>query len=381
MGMVEEVSDRPRKGRGAVSNRSGRFEAHARVGVDDGWPGDGWPGDGWPGDGWPGDGWPGEDDEPAPLRTTLLVDAARSVVAKNDSPDIPFSRSVNPYRGCEHGCVYCFARPTHAFLGLSPGLDFETKLFYKPDAADLLRRELARPSYRVGTLALGANTDPYQPVERQTRLTRSILEVLAEARHPVGVVTKSALVLRDLDILASMAARGLASVAVSVTTLDRKLARTMEPRAATPPRRLETIRQLTEAGVPVAVLASPMIPGLNDHELDAILEAATAAGASRANYILLRLPLELKALFEEWLRTHAPNRAARVLKLIRDTRDGALYESAFGRRMTGRGPYAEALTARFAAACRRLGLNRRRWDLDTSQFRPPATSGQLSLEL
>ena len=366
MGMVEEVFDRPRKGRGAVSNRSGRFEAHARVGVDDGWP---------------GDGWPGEDGEPAPLRTTLLVDAARSVVAKNDSPDIPFSRSVNPYRGCEHGCVYCFARPTHAFLGLSPGLDFETKLFYKPDAADLLRRELARPSYRVGTLALGANTDPYQPVERQTRLTRSILEVLAEARHPVGVVTKSALVLRDLDILASMAARGLASVAVSVTTLDRKLARTMEPRAATPPRRLETIRQLTEAGVPVAVLASPMIPGLNDHELDAILEAATAAGASRANYILLRLPLELKALFEEWLRTHAPNRAERVLKLIRDTRDGALYESAFGRRMTGRGPYAEALTARFAAACRRLGLNRRRWDLDTSQFRPPATSGQLSLEL
>ena len=359
--MVDELPDIPRKGRGSVSNRSGRYEREARVAVDDGWG-----------------SWDGED--APPLRTTLHVDTSRTIISRNQSPDIPFDRSVNPYKGCEHGCIYCFARPTHAYLGLSAGLDFETVLFHKPDAPALLDRELRARNYRVGTIALGANTDPYQPVERELGLTRRILEVLDAFNHPVGLVTKSSLVLRDLDILARMAARNLAHVCISVTTLDRALARTMEPRASTPPKRLETIRRLTEAGVPVVVLASPMIPALNDHELEAILEAASEAGATQAACILLRLPLEIAHLFEEWLRTHAPNRAERVLSLLRQCREGALYRPGFGTRMKGTGPVADLLSNRFKLACKRFGLNDRIYSLDCTQFKPPPAPGdQLTL--
>ncbi len=359
--MVDERPDRGRKGRGAVSNHSGRYERQARVAVDDGWQ-------------------TADDENPPPLRTTLSVDTSRTIITRNDSPDIPFDRSINPYKGCEHGCVYCFARPTHAYLGLSPGLDFETKLFHKPDAPELLKKELRAKGYTAAPMALGANTDPYQPVERDLGLTRRILDVLDAANHPVALITKSALVLRDMDILARMAARNLAHVCISVTTLDRGLARRLEPRASTPPRRLEAIRELTRAGVPVAVLASPMIPGLTDHELEAILEAAAEAGASGANYILVRLPLEISALFEEWLRTHAPQRADRVLNLIRQCRGGTLYQPGFGKRMSGQGPYAELLAKRFRLATARLGLGGRWRELDTTAFRPPPMPGdQLSL--
>jgi DNA repair photolyase len=358
--MVDLLPDRPRKGRGAVSNRSGRFEAVARIRTDDGWTAD------------------PEEDPPA-VATTLTVDASRTIVTRNESPDVPFDRSINPYKGCEHGCVYCFARPTHAYLGLSPGLDFETRLFWKPDAPTLLDRELRRAGYEPRTLALGANTDAYQPVERDLRLTRRIIEVLSAFRHPFGIITKSALVLRDLDLIAPMAAEGLAGVSVSVTTLDRDLARRMEPRASTPAKRLEAIRRLADAGVPVAILASPMIPALNDHELEAILAAGAEAGATAANTILLRLPLELAGLFEEWLRTHVPDRADRVLSLIRQSRGGSLYRSAFGERMAGTGPHADLLRARFRAAVRRYGLGGRRWDLRTDLFRvPPAAGDQMS---
>ena len=356
----ERLGDRPRKGRGAVSNRSGRFEALAGEPVDDGWG--------------------TAEEDPPPLRTTLTVDSARSIIARNTSPDIPFDQSINPYRGCEHGCVYCFARPTHAFLGLSPGLDFETRLFYKPDAAALLEAELRHPRYRPKLIAMGTNTDPYQPAERELGLTRAILEVLARFNHPVGIVTKSALVLRDLDVLAPMARKGLAQVFLSVTTLDRGLARALEPRAATPPRRLDAIAQLSAAGVPTGVMAAPMIPALNDHELEAILAAAAEAGAASASYILLRLPLEIKDLFAEWLHTHVPDRAERVLSLIRQTRDGALYRLEFGTRMRGSGAVADLLAARFRTASRRLGLDRGRSGLDTAQFAvPPAEGDQLRL--
>jgi len=357
---MDELSRQPLKGRGAVSNHSSRFEREQRVLVDDGWG-----------------------DNPAldqPVRTIVLPDTAKSIITRNDSPDIPFDQSVNPYRGCEHACIYCFARPTHAYLGLSPGLDFETRLFAKRDAAALLERALRAPSYACTPLALGANTDPYQPVERTEKLTRAVLEVCRDFNQPVGIITKSALVLRDLDILAPMAAQGLVHVAVSVTTLDRDLARTLEPRAATPSRRLATITDLARAGVPVAVLTSPMIPGLNDHELEGLLEAAAEAGARAASYILLRLPLEIASLFEEWLRTHRPDRADRVLSLMRQSRDGALYRAEFGSRMTGSGAYAELLRHRFALACRRLGLERRGWGMRTDLFRPPPRPGdQLSL--
>jgi DNA repair photolyase len=362
--MTDALPDSPRKGRGAVSNRAGRYERLAAVRVDDGW-------------GPPPDG---EERQPERLETTLLVDSARTVITRNDSPDVPFDRSINPYRGCEHGCVYCFARPTHARLGLSPGLDFETKLFHKPEAPALLERELRRQGYRPAPIALGANTDPYQPVERTLGLTRAVLKVLADFEHPVGAITKSALVARDLDILTPMAERRLATVCVSVTTLDRDLARRMEPRAATPQRRLETVRRLSEAGVPVAVLASPMIPGLNDHELEGILEAAAEAGAVRANYILLRLPLEIADLFAEWLEAHAPNRAKRVLSLIRQSRGGRLYRSEFGSRMKGEGVHADLLAARFRRAVRRFGLDGPSWELDTGRFRsPPRPGDQLAL--
>lgn len=359
--MVDELPDRPRKGRGAVSNRAGRFEPHARVAIDDGW------------------GSALDDDLPPP-RTTLLVDTSRTIISRNQSPDVPFAHTINPYKGCEHGCVYCFARPTHAYLGLSPGLDFETRLFHKPNAPEQLDQELRAKGYVPSTVALGANTDAYQPVERELELTRRILGVLAAFRHPLGIVTKSALVTRDLDILAPLAARHLAQVCVSITTLDRDLSRRLEPRAPTPARRLETIRQLSAAGVPVAVLVSPMIPGLTDHEMEAILDAAARAGATGANTILLRLPREIAGLVEEWLVAHVPDRADRVLSLIRQSRDGGLNHAAFGRRMTGSGAYATLLADRFRLACKRLGLGARGWSLDHAQFTlPPRAGDQLSL--
>ncbi len=357
--MDQPVPDLAVKGRGAVTNRTGRFEAHARHAVDDGWARD--------------------DDEPEPLATVLIEDKSRTIITRNSSPDVPFDRSINPYRGCEHGCVYCFARPTHAYLGLSPGLDFETRLFFKPDAARLLEAELRRPGYRCGVIAMGTNTDVYQPIERDKRITRRILEVLAAFDHPVAIVTKSALVLRDLDILAPMAAKGLARVCVSVTTLDRDLARRLEPRAATPPRRIETLRALAAAGVPTGVMASPMIPGLNDAELETILAEARGAGAETAAYILLRLPLEIADLFAEWLDAHVPDKAGRVMALIRETRGGKTYQSGFGRRMSGTGPYAELLARRFEVAVGRLGFGQG-LALDTGRFTPPPAAGdQLDL--
>jgi DNA repair photolyase len=352
----------PRKGRGAVSNGSGRFETEQRVAFDDGW---------------------GSADEAVPQRlaTTLSVDATRTIIARNDSPDIGFGRSINPYRGCEHGCIYCYARPSHAYLGLSPGLDFETRIFYKPQAAALLAAELRKKGYRCRPIALGSNTDPYQPAERRLGITRAILEVLRDFRHPVTIVTKSALIQRDIDILAEMAKDRLAVVTVSVTTLDRELARRMEPRAATPERRLETIAALAASGVPTGVLSAPMIPALNDSEMEEILARAYAAGARAAGYTLLRLPLELKALFKEWLEQHAPDKTAHVLSLVAQCHGGRLYDSAWSTRMTGGGPYAEMLAARFDRACRRLGFQRRTIDLlDTTGFRPPPQAGdQLAL--
>jgi DNA repair photolyase len=359
------------RGRGAVSNPDGRFEAQRRVAEDDGW-----------GSAFSGDGAGGGDSPPA-LATTLTPDRARTIIARNDSPDIPFDRSINPYRGCEHGCIYCFARPTHAHLGLSPGLDFESRLFFKADAPALLDAELRRKSYVCdAAIALGANTDPYQPAERKLEITRGVLEVLRDFNHPVCIVTKSALVQRDIDILAPMAEKRLAAVAISLTTLDRGLARRLEPRAATPERRLETIRALSGAGVPVSVLTSPMIPALNDHELEAILEAAAAAGARSAGYVFLRLPHELKDLFREWLETHAPGRARRVLSLVAQAHGGKVYDSEWGHRLRGAGPYAEALRLRFQLACKRFGLNSggRMQGLDTSRFKPPPKPGdQLGL--
>lgn len=350
----------PTKGRGAISNLVGRFERHTRHVIDDGWP---------------------REEEQTRLRTTATIDKARKIISRNESPDVPFDRSINPYRGCEHGCVYCFARPTHAFLGLSPGLDFETRLLYKPDAAKLLAEELRRSSYRCDVIAMGTNTDPYQPIERDHKITRAILEVLSDFNHPVGIVTKSNLILRDLDILGPMAERGLAQVSISVTTLNRKLARQLEPRAPTPSRRLEAIRALSDAGIPTGVLAAPMIPGVNDAELETIMEYAGKAGATTAGYILLRLPREIRDLFEEWLQAHAPLKAERVMKLVRDTRRGKTNDSAFGRRMKGSGNYAEILAQRFYVAARRLKLNNeRRYDLDITQFaRPPRAGDQLDL--
>jgi len=353
---------RARKGRGAASNESGRFESERRVAFDDGWGRD------------------AEDGLPAPA-TQLTVDATRTIIARNDSPDIGFDRSINPYRGCEHGCVYCYARPSHAYLGLSPGLDFETRIFYKPQAAALLSEELRKKGYSCKPVALGSNTDPYQPAERRLGITRAILEVLQAFRHPVTIVTKSALVQRDIDILAEMARDRLAFVTLSVTTLDRDLARHMEPRAATPERRLETIAALAGAGVPVGVLAAPMIPALNDREMETILERARAAGAGTAGYVLLRLPLELKGLFREWLEEHEPQKASHVLSLVAQCHGGRLYESAWSRRMSGAGPYAEMLAARFDRAARRLGfLPRATHVLECGHFRaPPQQGDQLAL--
>jgi DNA repair photolyase len=361
VGMDMPGINAPRKGRGAANNDTGRFEAEKRVGFDDGWG--------------------LADAEPLPLTTTLSIDATRTIIARNESPDIGFDRSINPYRGCEHGCIYCYARPSHAYLGLSPGLDFESRLFYKPQAAALLAAELRKKGYACRPIALGSNTDPYQPVERRLGVTRSILEVLRDFRHPVTIVSKSALIRRDLDILSEMAKDRLAIVTISVTTLDHALARVMEPRAATPERRLETIAALADAGVPTGVLSAPMIPALNDREMEQILERARAAGATSAGYTLLRLPLELKALFREWLETHFPDKAAHVLSLVAQAHGGRLYDSAWSKRMTGAGPYADMLRVRFDRACRKLGFNQRTTDpLDVTRFRPPPQTGdQLSL--
>ena len=349
-------------GRGALSNPPGRFDRQQLAPVDDGWY---------------------QDEVPESVSTTLEPDRAREVISTNDSPDIPFEQSINPYRGCETACVYCYARPSHAYLGLSPGLDFETRLFYKADAAKVLEGQLARRGYVCKSITLGANTDPYQPVERRMKVTRSILEVLARTRHPVSVITKHALVLRDLDLLMDLARDGLVSVAVSITSLDPELKRVMEPRAASAQARLRTLAALSSAGVPTAVMAAPMIPALNDHELEAILEAAAGAGARRAGYVLLRLPYEIKGLFREWLEKHYPDRATHVMSLIRAMRGGRDYDPTFGTRMRGTGPFAELLARRFRLACQRLGLNSDpRKPLETACFRPPAPGGaQLDLGL
>ncbi len=349
-----------RRGRGAISNAAGRYESEGRLATDDGWD---------------------NLDTPAPpLRTQMIKDSSRSVIARNTSPDIAFDRSINPYRGCEHGCSYCFARPTHAYLGFSPGLDFETKILFKPEAATLLEKELRARSYRCRTMAMGTNTDPYQPAERRYQITRSILEVLARFKHPVGIVTKSALVARDIDILAPMAREHLAMVALSITTLSPQLARKMEPRASTPSRRLEALRQLSAAGIPTSVMFAPLIPGLNDHELESVLSAAKAAGAQSASYVLLRLPLEVKDLFQEWLASNVPDRASRVASLMRAMRGGKDYDAEWWQRQSGTGPIAEAAAGRFQLACKRLGLNASHTRLDTTKFCPPPLPGdQLKL--
>jgi DNA repair photolyase len=344
-----------RRGRGARSNATGRFEADVHEAYDDGWESLG---------------------DLDAFKTEVFEDATKTIIARNDSPDISFDRSINPYRGCEHGCVYCYARPSHCYLGHSAGLDFETKLYAKSNAAALLERELSRPSYRPATIALGANTDPYQPIERERRITRQILEVLAATSHPVGIVTKSALVARDIDILQPMAEKRLARVAVSITSLDRSVARAMEPRAPTPPRRLETVRRLAEAGIPVTVMVAPIVPGLTDHEIEPILEAAHAAGARDAGYVLLRLPLEIKDLFREWLREEFPGRADRVISLLQSMHGGRDYIAEFGVRQRGTGPYAKQIALRFKLAKKRLGLGEERTPLRTDLFVKPGGRGQ-----
>ncbi len=349
-----------RRGRGVVSNRSGRFEPTARADFDDGWAADDLP----------------------PIRTEIAVDRSRTIIARNASPDVPFNRSINPYRGCEHGCVYCFARPSHAFLGLSPGLDFETRLVMKPDAPALLRAALSKRGYVPEVIAIGTNTDPYQPIERTHRIMRGVLEVLAEFNHPVSIVTKSALVARDADILGPMGRKGLARVAISLTTLDAKLSRKMEPRAATPQRRLWALRQLAGAGVPVGVMTAPLIPAINDHEIEALLRAAAASGARTAGYVVLRLPLEVRDLFVEWLAEHFPDRAARVMRYVRELHGGRDYDPNWGKRMRGEGVYADLIRRRFdrAAAANRLtaeGRGPMRCDLFSVPEGPPPA--QLSL--
>jgi DNA repair photolyase len=340
-----------RRGRGAASNPSGRLEAFQRETIDDGWS---------------------ADEAPEPLKTEVTVERPRTIITRNDSPDISFDQSINPYRGCEHGCFYCYARPTHTYQGLSAGLDFESRLFVKDGAAALLERELANPKYRPKVIALGANTDAYQPIERQYRVTRSVLEVLAKARHPVGIVTKSNLVLRDLDLLAPMAADGLVKVFVSVTTVDRSLARRMEPRAPTPERRLEAIEKLAAAGVPVGVMAAPIIPAVNDGEIETILTRAYAAGAREAGYVALRLPLELRESFREWLAVNFPDRLKRAITLTQSMHGGKDYESQWGRRMAGSGPYAWMIGRRFEIAAKRLGYRETPVALRNDLFRAPA---------
>ncbi|RVD56414.1 PA0069 family radical SAM protein [Mesorhizobium sp. M2D.F.Ca.ET.185.01.1.1] len=357
--MIEQSGMRVRpdrnRGRSAGINPSGRFEPVSRHVFDDGW---------------------NSLEELPPFKTEVQVEKPRTIITRNESPDISFDRSINPYRGCEHGCVYCFARPTHAFMGLSPGLDFESKLFAKPDAARMLDRELSKPGYQPRTIAIGTNTDPYQPIEKQYRIMREILEVLEARGHPVGIVTKSALVTRDIDILSRMAERGLAKVALSVTTMDRMLARTMEPRASTPTKRLEAIRQLSDAGIPASVMVAPIIPGLTDPEMERILDSARAAGAREAGYVILRLPLEVAPIFKDWLLRHYPDRYRHVMSLIRSMRDGKDYDSEWGKRMKGAGPYAWQIGRRFEIAAKRLGLNVERRQLRTDQFVAGAGAGE-----
>jgi DNA repair photolyase len=321
------------------------------------------------------DGWDSLDDLP-PLRTEVFPEVAKKIITRNDSPDISFDRSINPYRGCEHGCTYCFARPAHAYAGLSPGIDFESKLFAKVNAAERLREELADPAYSPATIALGVNTDAYQPIERTYRITRQILEVLNECNHPVGLITKSALILRDIDILKEMAGKNLVKVAISITTLDPKLARAMEPRASTPRKRLHTLEVLSGAGIPTTVMVAPVIPALNDTEIESILKAASAAGAEGAGYVLLRLPLEVRDIFREWLMKEMPDRAAHVLSLVRSTREGKDYDSTWGRRMRGTGPYAWSIGRRFELACAKLKLNMQKSRLEPAKFQPPVLPGQ-----
>ena len=358
------MKDDPLHLRGARSFIQGRFESAAREPFDDGWT--------------------PEEKEAVELKTTVTIERARSIVSHNDSPDVGFDKSINPYRGCEHGCIYCYARPSHAYLELSPGLDFESKLFAKTNAAEVLRETLSRPGYAPSPIALGANTDCYQPIERKYKITRSILEVLAECNHPVTMVTKSALIERDLDLLAPMAKRNLVKVFVSIGTLDRELARKLEPRAASPQRRLDVVRNLSEEGVPCGVMVAALIPALNDKTMEHVLEAAAGAGAKEAAYVIMRLPNELKDLFKEWLAEHYPQRAEHVISIVRQMRGGRDNDPRFGTRMTGTGNYAELIEKRFDIACRRFGLNghgapRRRAELDCSLFRPPSAGGQISL--
>ena len=350
---------RATKGRGAADNSSGRFESLGRESIDDGWG--------------------SLECEEDRLKTTLSVDRSRTVISFNKSPDLPFDRSINPYRGCEHGCIYCYARPSHAFLGLSPGLDFESRIFYKPDAAACLRSELARPGYRCAPIMLGANTDAYQPAERGLKVTREIVELLSECEHPLRIITKSSLVERDLDLLAPMAARGLCSVAVSITSFDAEITRRMEPRTTSAARRLQTVERLARAGIPVEVPVAPVIPVLTDGELESILERVRQAGAIDAWYTLIRLPREVAELFKSWLNEHYPLKAEHVMHRIQDARGGKDYDSAFGSRMRGRGTYADLLERRFQLAHRRLGFPGSD-DLDVTRFRPPVeNASQLTL--
>ena len=348
------------RGRGAQSNATGRFESLTREAFDDGWTGD--------------------DEAPAQLKTVVTPERSKTIIARNDSPDVGFDRSINPYRGCEHGCIYCYARPSHAYVGLSPGLDFESRIFFKPEAGQLLARELSKPTYRPGPIHIGGNTDPYQPQERRLRVTRGVLETLQRFGHPFSIITKSALILRDADIIGPMGAARLARVAVSVTTLDRALARAMEPRAATPEKRIAAIRGIAGAGCPVTVMFAPVIPGLNDHELEAVLERAAEAGATGAGYVVLRLPLEIKDLFREWLEANVPDRAKHVMTLVRSMRGGKDYDSAWNTRMRGTGAYAEVMARRFHMAVKRLGLNQPSAPLAVHKFkRPPRLGDQLAL--
>ena len=357
--MIEQSGMRVRpernRGRAAGINPSGRYEPTSRHVFDDGW---------------------NSLEELPPFKTEVQVEKPRTIITRNESPDISFDRSINPYRGCEHGCVYCFARPTHAYMGLAAGLDFESKLFAKPDAAKMLDRELSKEGYQPRTIAIGTNTDPYQPIERQHRIMREILEVLEARNHPVGIVTKSFLVTRDIDILSRMAAKGLAKVALSVTSLDRTIARTMEPRAATPPKRLEAIRMLTDAGIPTSVMVAPVVPGLTDSEIEKILDAAYAAGAREAGYIILRLPLEVSPIFKDWLLRHYPDRYRHVLSLVRSMRGGKDYDAEWSKRMKGTGPYAWQIGRRFEIAAKRLGFNKERRQLRTDLFVAPAKGGE-----
>jgi len=345
----------PLNGRGARTNASGRYERFAREAFDDGWTAE----------------------DVQRLETIVTPEAAKTIISTNSSPDISFDQSINPYRGCEHGCIYCYARPNHAYVGLSPGIDFETKLFVKANAAELLEQEFSKPSYRPRTIMMGGVTDIYQPIERAYGVTRSLLEVMERWRHPVALITKSQLVIRDIDILARLAERGLAKAAISVTTLDRRIARVMEPRAAAPHRRIEAIRMLVDAGVPVTVMVAPIVPAINDSEIEAILEECAKAGATSAGYVVLRLPLEIKDLFREWLAQHFPDRATRVMALVRGMRGGRDYDPDWGKRQKGEGPYAQLIADRFAKALRRLGLDTPRLPLDHTQFRrPPEAGGQ-----